>query len=457
MSCCLLSASKDTRERLLLIFTGWSTDEKIFTSLQLDGWDIMVIYDYTTPHGIDPTLLNRYREIAIMAWSFGVPVATRFIIDNPQLPLTSCIAVNGTLRPIDDQYGIPHDIFTATRNSLCDTSLQKFHRRMCGSSRAFKEWLQSAPTLRSIDTLRQELDIIAAIEDINKHTLLWDHVIISDNDLIIPSVNQQRAWASHPDVHTIAGAHLPDFQLIVNNLLSNKSLIKTRFQKAAPTYNDNADIQARIARSLTQKLTAHISPGSTDSVLEIGCGTGLFTRNYLQHIHPHHLHLWDISHIDPTLPGIHTICDAELRIINEKTEAHSLIVSTSTIQWFRSPIKFIRRCYSALRPGGLIVISTFGPDNFHELNPYIGSPLPPLHYLSLRAWQQSLPTDIEIIELTEEHHTLTFPTPTDLLRHIRLTGVTTSQTSDTHTALTIARSALTTLTYHPIYLLLRKP
>ncbi len=457
MSNRLLSSDATSPARLLLIFTGWSTDEKIFTSLQLKGWDIMVVFDYTTPHGINPATLLRYNEIAIMAWSFGVPVATRFIIDNPHLPLTSCIAVNGTLLPVDDLYGIPHAIFTATRNSLSEASLQKFHRRMCGSSKAYAEWKKSASTPRSIDTLRQELDDIAATKDISKYTCLWDHVIISDNDLIIPTANQRRAWASHPDLHIIAGAHLPDFQLIVNNLLSDKTLIKNRFEKAAPTYNDNAGIQARIARTLTQKLTRHLGTVSTDSVLEIGCGTGLFTRCYLQHITPDRLHLWDISHIESTLPGHHTICDAELRIFSEKTRAHTIILSASTIQWFHSPIKFIERCCSALRSGGLIAISTFGPDNFHELNPYIASPLPPLHYLSLSAWRQSLPSSLEIIELSEEHHTLDFPSSTDLLRHIRLTGVITSQSRSTDTALSIARSGLTTLTYHPIYILLRKP
>ncbi|MDE7089467.1 MAG: DUF452 family protein, partial [Prevotella sp.] len=111
-----ISTTVPTESRLLLIFTGWSTDHNHLRELQMPGWDIAVIYDYSTPIINGAPDFNRYDEIAVIAWSFGVPVATVFLKENQHLPVTCTIAVNGTLYPVDDLRGIPHVIFNATRD-----------------------------------------------------------------------------------------------------------------------------------------------------------------------------------------------------------------------------------------------------------------------------------------------------------------------------------------------------
>ena len=109
--------SDQNSERALLFFAGWGMDEKPFASLVVAGYDLWLVWDYR-----DMTLgcgdFVRYREIVVVAWSFGVPAAARFIEGNQSLNITLKLAVNGTLFPVDDRMGIPQTIFDGTRANL---------------------------------------------------------------------------------------------------------------------------------------------------------------------------------------------------------------------------------------------------------------------------------------------------------------------------------------------------
>ena len=97
----LHNAASDSNRRAILLFAGWGMDEKPFTGLNAEGYDIIIIRDYREgkPSEALRTLIDRYEELCVIAWSFGVPVATEFIVNNPSLPVTARIAVNGTISP----------------------------------------------------------------------------------------------------------------------------------------------------------------------------------------------------------------------------------------------------------------------------------------------------------------------------------------------------------------------
>ncbi len=68
-----------------------------FATLGREGYDTAVVWDYADPRPVDPALLSRYAEICVVAWSFGVPYAARFIAGHhDSLPITRCVAVCGT-------------------------------------------------------------------------------------------------------------------------------------------------------------------------------------------------------------------------------------------------------------------------------------------------------------------------------------------------------------------------
>ena len=227
--------------RLLLLFGGWSAEHAWFDHCAPAGYDLMTVCDYTSESTDSATLrrLESYEEICVVAWSFGVPVATRFIASHPALRFTTRIAVNGTITPVDDLTGIPTAIFEGTLASLASEAesvsdpaasrtLRKFDRRMCGGPSS----LQRTRTLHSLtEELRaiRAADTTASVSAVSDTELLplyqvWDLAVISDSDAIIPTANQLAAWEGHVPHLTVKGAHMPDFTTLIGTTLRQKRL-----------------------------------------------------------------------------------------------------------------------------------------------------------------------------------------------------------------------------------------
>lgn len=443
--------SRTGSRKLILIFAGWGMDTHPFAGLKAGGYDIAVAFDYRQPDEEEtPEALREYEEICLIAWSFGVIAAANFIESHPRLPITARIAVNGTLCPVDDRRGIPEKIFRGTLESLSDTTLRKFNRRMCGSSEAFAAYSRQHPQ-RTIDDLREELAAIALRSHRSDLARLWDTVFVSDADMIIPTSAQMAAWDGHPDLRIVAGAHLPDFRSILSSAIVNKSLVAARFSESAVSYDCEASVQSHIARRVAEMAKNRAT--ENDAVLEIGAGTGLLTRELARSTDADNLTLWDIATIPADLPGHHEKCDAETRINTAADESVGLITSASALQWFNSPATFIARCRRVLAAGGTFAASTFGEKNFHELTPYLPATL---HYYSAAQWKEILRSQgWGDIEVEEEEITLRFDGPAELLRHISRTGVNALGRS-TKAAREIIRAGVSTLTYHPVYIRMKK-
>ena len=82
----------------------------------------------------------------------------------------------------------------------------------------------------------------------------------------------------------------------------DKDLISKRFSKAVGTYDGAAAVQDAIAERMVSLLQYHDGRRGTAAdgrnavgkVLEIGCGTGLFTRKFLKAYSPERMWLNDI-------------------------------------------------------------------------------------------------------------------------------------------------------------------
>lgn len=444
---------KKNNPGIILLFAGWSMDANPFRGLKINGYDLLVIWDYTDIE-FNPADLTDYDEVIVAAWSFGVPAAASFI-NSSCIPISATIAINGTQHPVDDTLGIPEAIFKATLDNLSDENLTKFHRRMTGSRDCFNDFMLHHPD-RDIDELREELRAIASRENV---VIKWDTAIISESDRIIPPLNQHNAWEREAlEIIQIKGAHLPDFQSILSSVITDKALLASRFADVMDCYDTNASVQ----RYAADRLIGLWNPSADNQldIIEIGCGTGYATRQYLSKISPHSLQLWDLT-IAPGLPEANKLqCDAEVQLAKTPPQSADIIFSTSAIQWFNSLPTFFKNSASVLRPGGKLVVSTYGTRNFHQLNR--GATVTHC-YPDKEALLSMLPDSLEAEIVDEEQIDMIFDTPADALRHIRLTGV---NALSRYTSPAITRTVLSNypkhedgsyhLTYNPVYLIIRK-
>ncbi len=197
---------QNNSETLLLFFAGWGMDATPFENTFKGDNDVCICYDYTTLD-FDYSILAPYQNIKVIAWSLGVWVAN-YILSDKNLSLESATAINGTCEAIDDQKGIPVDIYMGTLNGLNDRSLEKFNLRMCGKA-SLKKLFDSVRPKRSLNSLKDELQALYYHITSKPLTVsIYSKAIIGQNDRIFPAQNQKLAW-SGLDKEITDDAHLP--------------------------------------------------------------------------------------------------------------------------------------------------------------------------------------------------------------------------------------------------------
>lgn len=244
-------------------------------------------------------------------------------------------------------------------------------------------------------------------------------------------------------------------------------LITRCFAKAAKSYEEEATVQRRIAMKMTSLLETYIHPGGCRKILEIGCGTGLFSRMLADRLKPERMLLNDICPEmcerlkDLLSDSVHfEFGDAETYLFSEK---YDLVASCSAVQWLKDIDAFFSRIYPLLTADGIFAFSTFGCDNIKEVTSLTGKGL---SYFSQGELSDKLSRRYDVLYASEEKVIKRFKRPKDVLYHLKRTGVTgVDQQKWTKTNLIrfcddyetlYGNGKEVTLTYHPIYVITKK-
>ncbi|NQT32406.1 MAG: malonyl-ACP O-methyltransferase BioC [Candidatus Omnitrophica bacterium] len=209
----------------------------------------------------------------------------------------------------------------------------------------------------------------------------------------------------------------------------DKSIITKNFSKNAYTYDSYALIQNNCA----EKLLAHINGRKVSSILELGCGTGSYTKLLERRYEDAAITALDISGsmVDVARKKAgdkrveFVVADGETLPVPGKFD---LITSNASFQWFSDLDRTFEALSGRITEGGVFCFSMYGPETFCELKEVL------IHHFGERRWLSSsgfpsrdrveslLKKYFRDYDMTEEKFSVEFPSLRDFLHDIKHSG-----------------------------------
>ena len=205
-------------------------------------------------------------------------------------------------------------------------------------------------------------------------------------------------------------------------MLSRRSAeIAARFGARAASYELHAELQ----RAIADRLAGFLPELERPRVLELGCGTGLFSRHLVKRYPGGYFILTDVAPemIAECRRNLAPLGPAQISFqVMDAGEAggHAgldLIVSSMTLHWLPDPVASLERLSHFLAPGGILLYATLGPESFAEWRATLAAEGLPSGLVGLPA----LPGVVEEERLTPDAGALSF------LRRIKAVGGLTPQ------------------------------
>lgn len=207
----------------------------------------------------------------------------------------------------------------------------------------------------------------------------------------------------------------------------SKDSIQKSFSKASKTYENSACVQNTMAHELVELLPKV----NFESVLEIGCGTGLLSSLIINNLKLSSLTLNDLS-LDmlnlckEKFEDTAFFKENKLHFFQkdadklELTKSYSLIISNACFQWLKDLEQDLLNYTEHLDSEGVLAFTIFSKDNFHELKECSGVGLEYIDKDTLETILEKTQCDYSI----EKRELISYyPDVKTMLRSFKNTGV----------------------------------
>lgn len=191
------------------------------------------------------------------------------------------------------------------------------------------------------------------------------------------------------------------------------------FNKHYNVYEKYSLAQKQVAKNLLDYMgKSSIFNTQINSIFEIGCGTGIFTKEYRKYFLHSDLILNDIFDVREFIKDIDYNIFIQENIEELDIPKSDLVVSSSVFQWIKDKDSLIRNiaentdnlCFSSYVSGNLIEIK-----NHFDIS---------LDYLNIEEFKEILKKYFSSVKSYSETIKLDFEDPMSVLKHLKYTGVT---------------------------------
>ena len=220
------------------------------------------------------------------------------------------------------------------------------------------------------------------------------------------------------------------------------------FNKHYNEYEKYSLAQKQVAKNLLDYMRkSNIFNTQINSIFEIGCGTGIFTKEYRKYFLHSDLILNDIFDVREFIKDIDYNIFIQENIEELDIPKSDLVVSSSVFQWIKDKDSLIRNiaentdnlCFSSYVSGNLIEIK-----NHFDIS---------LDYLNIEEFKEILKKYFSSVKSYSETIKLDFKVPMAVLKHLKYTGVTGFQKTSISKIKTFKNNILT---YEVAYFICKK-
>lgn len=200
-----------SRSRLLVFCCGWAMDHHPFKAIASGALDVLMIHDYTDlPQKPVDLPFKEYGEVHLLGWSMGV-WAGQWLFGERRELFSATIALNGTLKPIDDDFGITRQISEATMQHWSEPTRESFYRRMCGDREVLARFKENVPQRTLASQQRELASLLVLSRGRCDEPGFYRRAVVMDRDRIIPTKNQLNFWGEDR-ASLLSGSHFPFYQ-----------------------------------------------------------------------------------------------------------------------------------------------------------------------------------------------------------------------------------------------------
>ena len=198
---------------------------------------------------------------------------------------------------------------------------------------------------------------------------------------------------------------------ILRMLSSRSAAVAQSFGARADTYDEHADLQRGVAGRLARLLPQLAAP----RVLELGCGTGLFSRHLLARYPDGTFLFTDLA------PSMVEQCRRNLAVASEQRASFEimdaarptadgpfdLIATSMTLHWLADPAAALATLRKLLTPGGVLIYATISGKSFPEWREVLAAQGLPVGLLEI----PELPGVIDEERIVADARHARFPAP----------------------------------------------